>query len=81
MDGAIFEYHFYEFMRIIAEDVIQKVELIDNFQHPKTGLVNHRYCITYKSWDRYMDEKEVTSRHNIMKQLVASNFLVNVLEY
>jgi phenylalanyl-tRNA synthetase alpha chain len=49
----------YELMREIAGDLVEKVELIDQFQHPKTLKKSHAYRITYRSMDRNLTNKEI----------------------
>lgn len=71
-----FENDFYEFVRIVAEDVVQKVELIDQFQDPKAGRVSHRYHIIYKNWERFLSKEEVKNQHNMLSELAANKFKV-----
>lgn len=77
-DIAVFQYHFYELVRLVAEDDVQKVKLVDHFQHPKSGIAIQRYHITYMSWDRVLSETEVNCHHDIIKELAVSKFKVKV---
>lgn len=72
-DTAAFEYDFYELVRIAAENAVQKVELSDKFQR------NHRYRITYKSWDKVMNQEEVNAHHDAIKELAASKLNAKVV--
>ena len=69
MDIVKFQYHFYELVRITAEDSVQEVQLVDQF--PKTGMVAQRYRITYHSWGKLLSKSDVNDRHDFIKELAA----------
>ena len=75
MDIVMFQYHFYELVRITAEDAVQEVKLIDQF--PKSGIVAQRYRITYHSWVKSLSESDVNAHHDLIKELASSKFKVN----
>lgn len=77
-DTTMLEYHFYEMVRIAAEDAVQQVKLIDHFQCPESSKVTQRYRITYHSWDKPLSESDVSDHHNLIKELTASKFKVNL---
>ena len=78
MDIVKFQYHFYELVRIAAEDSVQEVELVDQF--PKTGMVAQRYRIAYHSWVKSLSESDVNCYHDLIKELAASKFKVNLIQ-
>ena len=73
MDETVFEYDFYELVRRAAENVVQTAELVDKFPR------NQRYRITYKSWDKVMNNEEVDIHHALLKDLANSKFSVKVV--
>ena len=73
MDEKIFEYDFYELVRRAAESVVQTAELVDKFPR------NQRNRITYKSWDKVMNNEEVDIHHAVLNELATSIFSVKVV--
>ena len=69
IDGAFNENDFYEIVRSIGEDLVEKVELMDQFTSPKTQKTSHCYRITYRSMDRSVTNDEI----NAVQERVRSN--------
>lgn len=53
------EHDFYELIRSVAGDLVERVDLIDDFIHPKTQRQSHCYRINYRSMDRSLTNAEV----------------------
>ena len=50
---------FYELVRGVASELVESVECVSEFTHPKTGRVSHHYRINYRSMDRSLTNEEV----------------------
>ena len=61
-----------------AEDLVEKVELIDKFVHPKTERVSHCYRITYRSMDRNVTNQEINVIQDEIRRLVVNELKVEL---
>ena len=50
---------FNEVVRDVAGDLAEKVELIDEFKHPKTNRISNCFRISYRSMDRSLTNEEI----------------------
>lgn len=53
------ENDFFDLVRSTAGDLVEKIELIDAFTHPKTGRSSRCYRISYRSMDRNLTNEEI----------------------
>ncbi|OQR83060.1 hypothetical protein ACHHYP_15174 [Achlya hypogyna] len=68
------ENNLYEVVRDIAGDMVEKVEVVDAFVHPKTQRESKCFRITYRHHDRNLTNEEVDAiqlvvRENLVQQL------------
>ena len=63
------ENDFCDIVRSISDDLVEKVHLIDKFEHPETGRTSHCYRITYRSMDRNVTNEEINTLHNTVREL------------
>lgn len=74
-------YHYNDFCELVREtgqDLVEDVQLIDKFQHPKTGLVSHCYRINYRSNDRSLTNEEINARFANLHTLIAQRLNIVV---
>lgn len=67
------EYKYNDFCEIVREiggDIVESIEVKDNFTHPKTGRVSHCYRVSYRSNDRSLTNEEVDKAQNEIRNLV-----------
>ncbi|XP_054621615.1 phenylalanine--tRNA ligase, mitochondrial isoform X2 [Dunckerocampus dactyliophorus] len=54
---------FYELVRSVAGDLVEKVSLVDDFTHPKSGRRSNCFRIVYRHTERTLSQQEVGLVH------------------
>ena len=68
----------YEVVRDVGGDLVEKVELIDDFTHPKTGRVSNCFRISYRSMDRSLTNEEVDALQEKVRTLTVDKLGVEL---
>jgi len=65
------ENDFFEMARGIAGDLVERIDLIDEFTNPKTGKSSKAYRVTYRSMDRSLTNEEIDALQNKLRDTSA----------
>ena len=75
--GTIFhEFDLAALVRDVGGDAVERIELIDEFTHPKSGRHSLCYRFTFRSMERTLTDQEVNAMHEDIRGRVESE--VNV---
>lgn len=62
----------------IGGDLVEEVQLIDSFTHPKTQRTSHCYRITYRSMERSLTDEEINGLQDAVRKGVAEQLKVEL---
>ena len=62
------ENDFFEMARGVAGDLVERMELTDEFTNPKTGKTSKCFRITYRSMDRSLTDDEINGLQNKLRE-------------
>jgi len=68
----------HELVRTVAGDLVEKVELIDSFVHPKTERLSNCFRISYRSMDRSLTNEEVDALQEEVRSLAVKELDVEL---
>jgi phenylalanyl-tRNA synthetase alpha chain len=61
-----------DLVRGVAGDLVENVELVDQFVHPKTNRESRCYRITYRSMDRSLTNEEIDQLQEELRNLIGT---------
>lgn len=67
-----------EVIRDIAGDLVEQVQLIDEFVHPKTGRTSNCFRISYRSMDRSLTNEEIDNLQEEVRREVVNRLRVDL---
>ncbi|CAG0914981.1 unnamed protein product [Notodromas monacha] len=67
---------FFDMVRSMGGDVVEQVELVDEFFHPKKKTRSQTYSIVYRSMTRTLTQAEVNQIHKKIEDAAAERFRV-----
>ena len=77
-DEKFNENDFCDIVRSVAGDLVEKVEMVDEFTHPDSGRKSCCYHITYRSMDRNLTNEEVNLLQNSVRETSAKKLGVEL---
>jgi len=69
---------FFELGRSVAGELLEKVDLVDEFTNPKKAKTSHCYRLTYRSMDRSLTDDEINALQETIRQRLASELMVEL---
>lgn len=63
---------FFDLARSVGGELIEQVDIVDEFKHPKTGKVSNTYRIIYRHMHRNLTTSEINTIQETLRQRVES---------
>ena len=77
-DGEFAENDFFELVRSVGGDLVERVEMRDQFSHPVSGRVSHMYRVFYCSMERNITNEEINILQNCLRSSVTTELGVEL---
>lgn len=68
----------FELARGVAGELVEKMDLIDEFTNPKTSKTSHCYRVTYRSMDRNLTDEEINDLQKRLRDGAAAELAVEL---
>lgn len=69
-----------DLIRSIGGDIVEQVNCVDNFVHPKTGRRSQCYRINYRSMEKALSKEEVNVLHRRVESALQTELAVTIRE-
>ncbi|ELU08020.1 hypothetical protein CAPTEDRAFT_219626 [Capitella teleta] len=69
---------FYDLVRTVGGDLVEQVDLVDEFTHPKHQRTSHCYRLVYRHMDRTLTQAEANEIHSSIGQKAIENLGVEI---
>jgi phenylalanyl-tRNA synthetase alpha chain len=69
---------FYDLVRSVGGDLVEQVDLIDDFLNKSTNRRSHCYRITYRSYEKTLTHAEINSVHQLIGETAADKLKVEL---
>lgn len=66
---------FYDLARSVGGDLVEQVDIIDSFTHPKTKRNSHTYRVTYRHMLRNLTTAEINEVQENLRNRVESELM------
>jgi len=68
----------FEIVRSVADNMVEEMNLIDEFKHPKTNRISVCYRVTFRAMDRTLTDKEINEVENVIREKVRTQLNVEL---
>lgn len=69
---------FYDLVRSVAGDLVEQVDLVDEFTNQKTNKTSHCYRIYYRSHERTLSQDEISLVHKSVEETAKNQLNVEI---
>jgi phenylalanyl-tRNA synthetase alpha chain len=77
-DGTFTSSDFYDLVRSIGGDMVEKVSLVDEFHHLKKSRWSHCYRIVYRHMQKTLTQEEANKIHKLIEEAATRDLRVEI---